>query len=62
MPRIALRLAYDGSGYCGWQTQANRNSLQDELEAAIADIGCLWHARVDVTGCRFAGSFASPLT
>lgn len=30
--------------------------------AAIADIGCLWHARVDVTGCRFAGSFASPLT
>ncbi|NDI23774.1 MAG: tRNA pseudouridine(38-40) synthase TruA, partial [Betaproteobacteria bacterium] len=37
MPRIALRLAYDGSGYCGWQTQANRNSLQDELEAAIAD-------------------------
>ncbi|NCX23915.1 MAG: tRNA pseudouridine synthase A, partial [Betaproteobacteria bacterium] len=38
MPRIALRLAYDGSGYCGWQTQANRNSLQDELEAAIANI------------------------
>lgn len=38
MPRIALRLAYDGTGYCGWQTQPSRQSLQDALEAALASI------------------------
>lgn len=38
MPRVALRVAYDGRGYCGWQTQANRQSLQDDLELAISRI------------------------
>lgn len=38
MPRIALRLAYDGTGYCGWQTQHSRESLQDALEFALASI------------------------
>ena len=34
--RIALGLQYDGSPYSGWQTQVNQNSVQDELEKAIA--------------------------
>ena len=34
--RIALGLQYDGSPYSGWQSQVNRNTVQDELERAIA--------------------------
>lgn len=30
--------------------------------ASIADIGCIGNARMDVSRCRFAGAFASPLT
>jgi tRNA pseudouridine38-40 synthase len=34
--RIALGLQYDGSSYFGWQTQPNGNTIQDQLEKAIA--------------------------
>lgn len=34
--RIALGLQYDGSSYSGWQTQPNGNTIQDDLEKAIA--------------------------
>lgn len=34
--RIALGLAYDGSGWHGWQTQPDRHTLQDTLQAALA--------------------------
>ena len=34
--RIALGLQYDGSPYSGWQTQVNQNTIQGELEKAIA--------------------------
>lgn len=33
--RIALGLQYDGSPYSGWQSQVNRNTIQDKLEKAI---------------------------
>ena len=33
--RVALGLQYDGSAYCGWQTQVNQPTIQDELEKAI---------------------------
>lgn len=36
--RIAMRVAYRGSGYSGWQTQPNGNAVQDLLEAALAEI------------------------
>lgn len=36
--RIALGLEYDGSGFCGWQSQAGGGSVQDALEAALAAI------------------------
>jgi tRNA pseudouridine38-40 synthase len=36
--RFALGLEYDGSGFCGWQTQPQRCSVQDHVEAAIGEI------------------------
>jgi tRNA pseudouridine38-40 synthase len=37
MPRIALGVAYDGSAWHGWQTQSDGNTVQDSLEAALAE-------------------------
>lgn len=34
--KIALGLAYDGSTFCGWQSQPSACGVQDVLEAAIA--------------------------
>ncbi len=36
MPRYALRLEYDGTGFVGWQRQDNGISVQDVLELAAA--------------------------
>ncbi len=36
--RIALGIEYEGSSYCGWQTQASGCAVQDRLEAALARI------------------------
>jgi tRNA pseudouridine38-40 synthase len=36
--RIALGLEYDGSGFCGWQSQPSRCGIQDALEHALAGI------------------------
>jgi tRNA pseudouridine38-40 synthase len=36
--RIALGLEYDGSGFCGWQSQAGGGSVQDALESALSAI------------------------
>ncbi|BCS31534.1 tRNA pseudouridine synthase A [Luteitalea sp. TBR-22] len=36
MPRVLLRVAYDGRAYAGWQRQANAPSVQATLEAALA--------------------------
>jgi len=36
MARMALGLAYDGADWLGWQTQPNRRTVQDTLEAALA--------------------------
>ena len=36
--RIALGVEYDGSGFCGWQTQADGCAVQDRLEAALTQI------------------------
>ena len=36
--RIALGIEYDGSCFCGWQTQPPRCGVQDHLEAALAHI------------------------
>jgi tRNA pseudouridine38-40 synthase len=36
--RIALGLEYDGSAFCGWQTQSGGCAVQDSLESALAVI------------------------
>jgi tRNA pseudouridine38-40 synthase len=36
--RVALGVEYEGSNYCGWQTQAAGCAVQDRLEAALAQI------------------------
>lgn len=36
--RIVLGLAYDGSGFAGWQSQASGDTIQDALERALAAI------------------------
>lgn len=36
--RIALGVEYDGRGFCGWQSQADVESVQECLERAIAEI------------------------
>ncbi|MDP3282505.1 MAG: tRNA pseudouridine synthase A, partial [Nitrosomonas sp.] len=36
--RIVLILEYDGSRYCGWQSQPAGCSIQDALETALSQI------------------------
>ncbi len=35
MRRIALKIAYDGTGYAGWQRQKNGVSIQQTIEEAV---------------------------
>jgi len=39
VPRYALRLAYDGSGFSGWWRQPGRRSVAGDLDAACARLG-----------------------
>lgn len=34
--RLFVQLSYDGSPFCGWQTQANSPTVQQELERALS--------------------------
>ena len=36
--RIALGVEYDGSRFCGWQTQPQGCSVQDAIERALAEV------------------------
>jgi tRNA pseudouridine38-40 synthase len=36
--RIALGLEYDGSAFCGWQTQPEGCGVQDHLQAALSQL------------------------
>ena len=36
--RIALSLEYDGSAFCGWQTQPSACAVQDAVDAALSRI------------------------
>lgn len=36
--RIKLTLEYDGTPFCGWQTQPNGNSVQQEVTSAIKKV------------------------
>lgn len=36
--RLALRVAYDGRSFPGWQTQPSRLAVQDRLESALSSV------------------------
>ena len=36
--RLALGIEYEGSGFCGWQSQANGGGVQDAVEKALGII------------------------
>jgi tRNA pseudouridine38-40 synthase len=49
MMRLRLVIAYDGSRFKGWQSQAGGGTVQDHLEAAFTQL-CGGRARVPVHG------------
>ncbi|HLW34340.1 MAG TPA: tRNA pseudouridine(38-40) synthase TruA [Chthoniobacterales bacterium] len=55
--RLKLIVAYDGSAFAGWQSQTHRNTVQDELERAIARI-CGSHVRIHGAGRTDTGVHA----
>ena len=38
MKRIRLTVAYDGTGYCGWQLQPNGVTIEEVLNKAVSSI------------------------
>lgn len=36
--RVCLRVAYDGTAYCGWQVQKNGRTIEGELNRALAEL------------------------
>ncbi len=63
MPRYALRLEYDGRGFCGWQRQADLPSVQGAVEAALArletDVPSIAAAGRTDTGVHATGQVAT---
>jgi tRNA pseudouridine38-40 synthase len=55
--RLKLTVAYDGAAFAGWQSQAHRNTVQDELERALQKISGQ-HIRVHGAGRTDAGVHA----
>lgn len=47
MKRIMLRVAYDGTNYCGWQIQPNGVTIEEELNHHLS---ALLGERITVTG------------
>ena len=38
MPRIKLKIEYDGTNYIGWQAQRNGTSIQSEIEESLKKV------------------------
>ena len=57
--RIALCLQYDGSAYCGWQRQPRDPSVQETLEAALAQLDPHRPATVVAAGRTDSGVHAA---
>ena len=55
MKRIRLTVAYDGTGYCGWQVQPNGITVEEVLNAALSqltgeEIKVIGASRTDAAG------------
>lgn len=48
MNRYFVELAYDGTGYAGWQTQPRDTTIQDVLEEKLS---AQWREPINLTGC-----------
>ncbi|MBI3182477.1 MAG: tRNA pseudouridine(38-40) synthase TruA [Myxococcales bacterium] len=57
MPRIKLTLEYEGTAYVGWQVQPNGPSVQELVEAALAEL-LGGRVRVEAAGRTDAGVHA----
>ena len=57
MPRLALRLAYDGTRFAGWQVQPGERTVQGCLETALGTI-CNRRMRVHGAGRTDSGAHA----
>lgn len=57
MPRYKLTIEYDGTNFCGWQSQADGGSVQDALEAGVKGF-CGQDVRVHAAGRTDAGVHA----
>lgn len=55
--RLKLIVSYDGASFSGWQSQTNRNAIQDRLESAFQHI-CSEPIRVHGAGRTDAGVHA----
>ena len=38
MKRILLTVAYDGTDFCGWQTQPGKRTVEGELNKALTEM------------------------
>lgn len=56
--RIALGVEYEGSTFCGWQSQPSGGSVQDALESALSAIADTSLVRVVCAGRTDAGVHA----
>ncbi|MFD0667625.1 tRNA pseudouridine(38-40) synthase TruA [Ramlibacter sp. MAHUQ-53] len=69
LQRWALGVSYSGQGYAGWQSQPSGNTVQDKLEAALAQFAaqpvstvCAGRTDAGVHGLMQVVHFDTPLT
>ena len=56
--RYKLKIAYDGSGYAGWQVQPKKKTIQGELENTLSEMVGGDAVRVEASGRTDAGVHA----
>jgi tRNA pseudouridine38-40 synthase len=52
---IKLTIQYDGSGYCGWQKQPGKKTIEAELTAALENLLCCEDIKIEGSSRTDAG-------